>query len=512
MRPNRTWMLQRNDQSGMISGEFRDGVDDFIRIATRDLTIPDVTGCIPCPCTRCRNRYWETSFNVEKHLYHHGFVDGYVNWTLHGEKKWEDKSSTSVIQDFIDESKRPYVDMIIDASLGRINSEVEEDPNPSAAKFYNLLRDVDEPLWDGCKKHSKLSATTQLLNLKSEFSMSVNCYDRMISIIKSMLPESERLPENLCRSKKMVSELGLGYEKIDACPNHCMLYYKENSDKKVCSICKEPRFKMKTSTNKKDVPCSILRYFPLVPRLQRLHMSKNTSKYMRWHVDGVRQDESVMTHPSDAEAWKQFNRTHPTFSQDSRNVRLGLCTDGFNPFSNTGTPYSCWPVFVTPYNLPPSMCMKKEYIFLTLVIPGPKSPGKSLDVYLRPLVDELKMLWDIGVNTFDTWKKQNFIMKAALLWTINDFPAYGMLSGWSTHRRLACPYCMENSKSFGLKYGRKPCWFDCHHQHLPIDHPFRHDRYSFKKSVVENSLPPEHLSGIDILNRVNQLQEINFCL
>ena len=177
MRPNRTWMLQRKDQFGMISGEFRDGVDDFIRIATRDPTIPDVTGRIPCPCTRCRNRYWETSFNVEKHLYHHGFVDGYVNWTLHGEKKWEDKSSTSVIQDSIDESKRPYVDMSIDASLGRINSEVEEDPNPSTTKFYNLLRDVDEPLWDGCKKHSKLSATTQLLNLKSDFSMSVNCYD-----------------------------------------------------------------------------------------------------------------------------------------------------------------------------------------------------------------------------------------------------------------------------------------------------------------------------------------------
>jgi len=117
-------------------------------------------------------------------------------------------------------------------------------------------------------------------------------------------------------------------------------------------------------------------------------MSKNTSKYMCWHVDGVRQDESVMTPPSDAEARKQFNHTHPTFSQDSRNVRLRLCTYGFNPISNTGTPYSCWPVFVTPYNLPPSMCTKKEYIFLTLVILGPNSPSKSLDVYLRPLVDE----------------------------------------------------------------------------------------------------------------------------
>ena len=85
----------------------------------------------------------------------------------------------------------------------------------------------------------RLSAVTQLLNLKSEFNMSVSCYDRMIAIIKSMLLESERLPENLYKSKRMVSELGLGYEKIDACPNHCMLYYKENSDKNVCLACKE---------------------------------------------------------------------------------------------------------------------------------------------------------------------------------------------------------------------------------------------------------------------------------
>lgn len=67
--------------------------------------------------------------------------------------------------------------------------EIEEDPNPSTSKFYNLLSDVDEPLWDGCKKHSKLSTVTQLLNLKSEFNMNVSCYDQMISIVKSMLPE-----------------------------------------------------------------------------------------------------------------------------------------------------------------------------------------------------------------------------------------------------------------------------------------------------------------------------------
>jgi len=40
-------------------------------------------------------------------------------------------------------------------------------------------------------------------------------------------------------------------------------------------------------------------------------------------------------------------------------------------------------------------------------------------------------------------QRKIFQMKATLMWTINDFPAYGMLSGWSTAGRLSCPICME---------------------------------------------------------------------
>jgi len=48
-------------------------------------------------------------------------------------------------------------------------------------------------------------------------------------------------------------------------------------------------------------------------------------------------------------------------------------------------------------------------------------------------------------------------MRVALMSTINDFPAYGMLSGWSTHGRLACPHCMRHTKTFTLNYSLKSC-------------------------------------------------------
>ena len=107
--------------------------------------------------------------------------------------------------------------------------------------------------------------------------------------------------------------------------------------------------------------------------------------------------------------------------------------------------------------------MKEHNIFLILLILGPRHFGRSIDVYLRPLVDKLKFLWFDSIRTFDISKKQIFIMKVALMRTISDFSAYGMLSGWTTYGKLACPYCMRNIKSFQREHDRKPCWFDCHH-------------------------------------------------
>ena len=40
-------------------------------------------------------------------------------------------------------------------------------------------------------------------------------------------------------------------------------------------------------------------------------------------------------------------------------------------------------------------------MFLTLIIPGPKNPKEKIDVYLQSLIDELKLLWNEGVLTYD---------------------------------------------------------------------------------------------------------------
>ncbi|GJX31250.1 F-box domain containing protein [Tanacetum coccineum] len=123
-----------------------------------------------------------------------------------------------------------------------------------------------------------------------------------------------------------------------------------------------------------------------------------------------------------------------------------VAADGFNPFGNLSQAYSMWSVILTSYNLPPWLCMKESSFMLTLLIPGPKSSGKDIDVYLRPLIDDLKVLWALkGVETIDVATGQKFNMRAMVLWTINDFPARSSLSGWSGQGYNACPTCNKDT-------------------------------------------------------------------
>ncbi|XP_070054431.1 uncharacterized protein [Nicotiana tomentosiformis] len=140
--------------------------------------------------------------------------------------------------------------------------------------------------------------------------------------------------------------------------------------------------------------------------------------------------------------------------------------------------------------------------------PGPRNPKNLIDVYLRPLNDELQLLWHQGVKTYDISTKQNFLLHAALMWTINDFPTYGILSGWSTAGKLACPCCIQHTKAFTLKHRGKNTWFDCHSRFLPMNHEFRRITCAFIKNRTDFEEPPACLCSEEIWNRVRDLPKV----
>ncbi|KAG8473001.1 hypothetical protein CXB51_034871 [Gossypium anomalum] len=89
----------------------------------------------------------------------------------------------------------------------------------------------------------------------------------------------------------------------------------------------------------------------------KLFMSSKIAESIRWHHD-QRTGDGLLRHPADSLAWKSFDSKFPSFASDPQNVRLGLASDGFNPFKIISTSYSTWPVMLVPYNFPMWICMK----------------------------------------------------------------------------------------------------------------------------------------------------------
>ncbi|WVZ53089.1 hypothetical protein U9M48_004075 [Paspalum notatum var. saurae] len=149
--------------------------------------------------------------------------------------------------------------------------------------------------------------------------------------------------------------------------------------------------------------------------------------------------------------------------------------------------------------------MKYEFMFLCLIIPGPEHPGPKINVMLQPLIKELKQLW-YGVDAYDISLKQKFTLRAAYLWSVHDFMAYGIFAGWSVYGTLTCPICGVDTRCFRLEFGGKICYFDCHRCWLPSDHIFRGEKDSFRKDTVCYEGPPKRLSAQEILDQFASLK------
>jgi hypothetical protein len=90
-----------------------------------------------------------------------------------------------------------------------------------------------------------------------------------------------------------------------------------------------------------------LHYFPITPRIKQLFISKRTVRHMRWHKEGICENDRVIVHPLDGEAWKVFD------SFDVINIRFRLATDDL--IHLVQTPHHtllCWSLlFHTTYHL-----------------------------------------------------------------------------------------------------------------------------------------------------------------
>jgi len=502
--------MRLDDRLGKDYVPYACGVRTFIDFARASA---DSRGYIKCPCRGCKNLCAIGLDEVERHIFVNGMDLGYTRWVLHGEPY---EGSADVLVDHHnylrhmddDYEHDEMEEMLGDIGAGMFMDEVNDNASTGGSgtdceNFPSLWEDAKRELYPGCTKHSKMSFIVRLLHIKSLCGMSTKAINMVLDLFNEVLPEGSALPKNFYEAKQLRKGLGFEYKSIHACKNDCVLFWKENEEKQACPVCGESRWK-----GKKNVPVKVLRYFPLKPRLQRLYMCKKTAHDMRWHEEKRVKNDGYMRHPADSLAWQSFDNQYPEFGLEARNVRLGLTTDGFNPFGNMSTSYSTWPVVLIPYNLPPWRCMKAPNFLLTLLIPGPRSPGNDIDVFMQPLIEELKELWETGVRTYDASKSTSFQMHAAVMWTINDFPAYGNLSGWSTKGKLACPTCNKETASEWLKFSQKLCFMG-HRRYLPANHAWRRECAKFD-GRVEDRIAPKELSGEEIVEQLEHVRANNF--
>jgi hypothetical protein len=161
-------------------------------------------------------------------------------------------------------------DMIYDVPDAYVSVE-DEEPQPMAQKFYSMLSPSSHPLHEHTKV-SQLDSITQLLAVKSQFGITISGFDAMLSVFGTLLPQGHKLPPNHYEAKKFLSLLTMPYEKIDVCPNNCMLFRKESAEKVICDKCGECRYlEVEGSDGQKKqlkLAKKILRYLPIIPQLQ----------------------------------------------------------------------------------------------------------------------------------------------------------------------------------------------------------------------------------------------------
>jgi hypothetical protein len=172
-----------------------------------------------CPCTICQNYRFLTQDEVQVHLCQEGFILNYLVWRDHGEVE----PLVVGAESDVNEDDDRMAEMIVDIGREYEVGSGEQGQPLEVQNFYRLLTAANEKVHDGIDV-IVLQAVTHLMAMKSKYNFSNQCYNDIIKLIINLIPMKHNMPKDLYQSKKIVSGLGMNYEKIDVCKKNCMLF------------------------------------------------------------------------------------------------------------------------------------------------------------------------------------------------------------------------------------------------------------------------------------------------
>ena len=109
-----------------------------------------------------------------------------------------------------------------------------------------MLEDHKKLLYPNCEDgQKKLGTTLELLQWKAENGISDKGFEKLLKIMKKMLPRDNMLPCSTYEANKVVCPLGLEVHKIHACINDCILYRGQHENLNACPVCGAFRYKIR---------------------------------------------------------------------------------------------------------------------------------------------------------------------------------------------------------------------------------------------------------------------------
>ncbi|KAI5409628.1 hypothetical protein KIW84_055168 [Lathyrus oleraceus] len=246
-----------------LKPNFEEGVKGFITWAfAQECCLSE--GGVRCPCLKCECRpIISDPEEVERHLKRRGFIKNYWVWTYNGEQLPSNVQRTTTTHASSSRSHMEHreefsliSDMLGDAFGVNVTYDEPQDfdqeelPNEEAQKFYQLLQEMNTPLFEG-SSDSKLSMCVRLLAAKSNWNVPDQCLEFFAKMMLDATPTKDNLPTSFYDAKRLVSKLGLEVRKIDCCTNGCMLFYDNefgtnDGSLEECKFCKSLRYKVRS--------------------------------------------------------------------------------------------------------------------------------------------------------------------------------------------------------------------------------------------------------------------------
>ncbi|XP_074322821.1 uncharacterized protein LOC141659793 [Apium graveolens] len=401
-----------------VSHAYVNGVNEFIACAVENLRKKQIEhgkeDRITCPYRDCYNlKKYPNIDTVREHLFLRGFMEDYTKWICHGQGIHTSKTETSskIYETYGDSMPRNEENDPENDRVEEMIQDVEKILVHQPEVLENLVDDSKKPLYHGCNvQFTRLSTTLKLCKLKVKNGWSDKSFTEMLKHLAEMLPAKNELPTSTYEAKKILCPMGMNVKKIHACPNDCVVFRKEHEHLHTCPKCGASRYKRDGNNSSINDKRPPVKVLRYLPIVER------------------------------------FRRLFPN-SNDTKLVRWhveGRKSDG---------------MLRHPADSPQWRTIDEA--------------GNNIDVYLQPLIEDLKLLWD-----------QGYTIKGA----------------------KACPIYEDATIDLRLKNCKKNVYMG-HRTFLPLTHPYRKRKNDFD-GTIKTRVAHFPLTGKEVFERVKDIDVV----